>query len=171
MKHLNQNTLFIAVFALFFGFSLAHWGIEAYKIYKEESIKLKNLAEKDPFFITATDTDVQYIGCGGTVFLHRHIIAEKPLIVDVQRRFRSFSDAHSDAVYHLPDVTYREDKPVDKMVTYPIVTPKHIPDGFYLYEPILTYKVNEHLTITRPAPSQLFYLQKEAHCYDQEKPN
>ena len=165
IRKLN-DLVFIVLFALTLGFSVSFWVYEAYLSYQEAEIKAVNLAEKDPFFIITTNVDVQHIGCGGTIFLHRHIITDKPLIVDVQRRFRSFSDAHNDTVFHLPDVTYREDRQVDKRVTYQVVTPKHIPDGFYLYEPILTYKVNEHLTITRPAPSQLFYLEKEKHCYE-----
>jgi len=165
IRKLN-DLIFIALFALTLGVSISFWVYEAYLSYQSAEVKAINLSEKDPFFITSTDTSVQHIGCGGTVFLHRHVVTKKPLIVDVQRRFRSFSDTHQDAVYHLPDVTYREDKPVDKMVTYSIVTPKHIPDGFYLYEPILTYKVNDHLTITKPAPSQLFYLEKEKYCYE-----
>jgi hypothetical protein len=166
MKRNLNDVVFIALFALTVGISISYWIFDAYKLYNESVAKAKNLSEPDPFQITATSIDTQHIGCGGTLWLHRHIVADKPLVVTVQRRFRSFSDAHYDSVYHLADVTYREDKPVNKKVAYQVVTPKHIPDGFYLYEPILTYQVNEHLTITKPAPSQTFYLTKEAHCYE-----
>jgi hypothetical protein len=160
------DSLMLLALAGLLAFSAGHYAVGVFNAYQDAATKASNLVEPDPLYITSTDTSVQHIGCGGTVFLSRRIVTNKPLTVNVKRQFRSFADGHADTLYNLTDVTYREPVAVDKVVTYNIATPKYLPDGFYLYEPILTYQVNEHLTITKPAPSQLFYLQKEASCYE-----
>lgn len=162
------DSLMLLALAGLLAFTAGHYAVTLWGSYHDAIQRAANLVEPDPLYITSTDTSVQHIGCGGTVFLSRRIVTSKPLTVNVKRQFRSFADGHTDTLYSLTDVTYREPAAVDKVVAYNIVTPKYLPDGFYLYEPILTYQVNDNLTITKPAPSQLFYLQKEAHCYEQK---
>lgn len=139
--------------------------IHTYKDIKAEQYKAMLMNAKDPLTVTSLDTEMQVIKCGGTLQLPRYTNITKPLTVTVERKIvRVDSDIVDQETTHLPDVTYTAATVGGRTITYSVVTPKTLVDGTYLYVPTLTYRVNEFLTITKPAPSQVFTLRRPDGC-------
>lgn len=118
--------------------------------------------EEDPLTIISTDASPQTVGCGGTILIPRHITTTKPLLnVKVIRQLFFFNGVHHTRLPDLGTVEYSEMKPIDKDDIYRIKLPETLLDGGYLYSPILTYKVNDYLTITKQSPTQFFTIDCE----------
>lgn len=139
--------------------------IHTYKELKFEQYKAMLMKVKDPLDITSLDTDMQIIKCGGTLQLPRYTAITKPLTVTVNRKIiRVDSEIADQESTHLPDITYTHTNVGGRTTTYNVVTPRTLTDGTYLYVPTLTYEVNEFLTITKPAPSQVFKIVRPEGC-------
>jgi hypothetical protein len=128
--------------------------------------RIYNQLESDPLTIVSTSTNIQTVGCGGVVYLARHITTTKALKVEVTRQFMAISGPQQGTIYDIGKVTYEEHGAVNKYLSYSLKTPKQLPDGIYLYTPILKYHVNEDLVINRPSPSQVFRVDNKGQCYE-----
>lgn len=139
--------------------------IHTYKEIKFEQYKAMLMKTKDPLTIASLSTEMQVLKCGGTLQLPRYTAITKPLTVTVERKIiRVDSDIVDQETTHLPDVTYTDANVGGRIVTYSVITPRTLVDGTYLYVPTLKYKVNEFLTITKPAPSQVFKVMRPEGC-------
>lgn len=140
-------------------------GIQYYKEIKHEQYKAILMKAKDPLTIASLSTEMQVLKCGGTLQLPRYTTITKPLTVTVNRKIiRVDSEIVDQETTHLPDITYTDTNIGGRTITYNVVTPRTLTDGTYLYVPTLTYKVNEFLTITKPAPSQVFKIVRPEGC-------
>lgn len=132
--------------------------------YRRALVIAADRIEADPLDIWATDLAIQRVPQGCEIDLYRHIKTTKPLTVEVARNMIFYQGNHQTEQSTLPSFTYTEGEPVEKDVTYHVRVPESYVDGLYLYQPVLNYKVNDNLTITKRAPSQLFEVDSQASC-------
>lgn len=132
--------------------------------YREALLVAEDLKEEDPLTIWSTNSSKQILPQGCELKLYRGVKLTKGLVVDVTRTFHTFKGYHSAETTTLPSYTFREPYPINKVVTYNLRIPDSFTDGLYLYQPVLTYKVNEHLTISKRSPTQLFEVDSKAEC-------
>lgn len=138
---------------------------ETYNSVVYENERAEMLKEPDPLTLRSLDTDMQHLNCGGTLEMQRYTHITKPLHVVVQRKIiRVDSKLVDQEITHLPDITYSDTNLEPRNITYTLHTPKTLGNGVYLYAPILTYKVNKYLTITKPAASQIFTITRPKGC-------
>lgn len=107
--------------------------------------------ESDPLTIVHTSTAESYSLSKGSEFtFERSVCVAKDLLVTVHREFHNIETGDK---YMLPSISYAASSQDGCFnVQFATTIPERIPYGIYEYRPILFYKVNEGLTITKPAP-------------------
>lgn len=115
------------------------------------SIDQFKLLEDDPLSIEhAGETEFYTLSDGEEFTFERSVCVTKDLLVAVHREFHNLDTGDK---YMLSSISYAANAADGcYSVQFAADVPARIPSGRYEYRPILIYKVNDKLTITKPAP-------------------
>lgn len=117
-------------------------GVQAMTTWKELA--------KDPLTISHVGPDLFVVKPGDAFEFMREVCVSSDITADVHREFYHVETGMR---YILPSATYVGYSKIGcHTAIYSVKVPEEIPPGLYEYRPVIKYRVNSALDISKPAP-------------------